>query len=431
MSDKNAQPHVGIDVRLRAYRLGGIASYGAMLLEGLAALPELTGPDRSVRVTAIEHVRGRGAIAHSGPITPTPIASRFVRTPPHHRMEDFALPLELAIGPRLDLLHSPDFIVPLAWRGIAVATVHDLAFLRHPEYLTGESRRYYGRVHRSLKRAERVIAVSDHTRRELLALTDVDPDRVRVVHNALRPEIASQVGAPRDAALEAKALESTGLRRPFILFVSTIEPRKDAETLLHAFRRLLDEGRDLDLALVGSDGWKSESVYATWRALGLEARAHFIGRCDAETLPALYQAAELLAHPARDEGFGLTPLEAMALGTPTIVSDAGALPEVAGDAALRVPPGDVAAWAAAIGRVLDDPALAARLRQAGPERAASFTLERMARGTLAVYREALDDAGIGRRSGDGAGRQREIERRVDNVGREAEIGRRIDGGDGP
>ena len=98
----------------------------------------------------------------------------------------------------------------------------------------------------------------------------------------------------------------------------------------------------------------------------------------------------MLAHPARDEGFGLTPLEAMALGTPVVVSDAGALPEVVGDAALRIPPGDPEAWTEAIGRVLDDEGLATRLRHKGPERAKKFTLERMARGTFDVYCEALE-----------------------------------------
>lgn len=481
MSARRDRPHVGVDVRLRAYRIGGIAEHGAMLLAGLSALDEIAGPTPSIRVTAIEHARRRreveafdgrrvdedgrpdaeghpdrgdrvvlddrtdpGDLAIRGDRTDRrdrddrggratrpirPIGARFVLTPPHHRLEDVALPFELAFGPRLDLLHSPDFIVPSGWRGAAVATVHDLAFLRHPEGLTDESRRYYGRVHRSVRRAERVIAVSEHTRRELLALTDVDPERVRVVHNALRPAIAAAADlgrgdgsagdrasaervaardlervaardaerlAARDAENVARALGTGDPPRPFVLFVSTIEPRKDAGTLLAAFRRLLDEGRDLDLALVGADGWNSESVYATWRELGLEARARFVGACDGETLVSLYRNAAVLAHPARDEGFGLTPLEAMALGTPVVVSDAGALPEVVGEAGLRVPPGEPAAWAAALGRVLDDPGLAARLRALGPERAAGFTLERMARGTLEVYREALAEHGAPR-----------------------------------
>ena len=310
VSSNDEHPHVGIDVRMLAYRTGGIAAYGAMLVDGLAALPELAGESPTLRATAIGHVRGResagtlgrrvGPVAagtfEDGPITGGtdphgPIRTYLVRTPPHHRLEDVAFPLELSLGPRPDLLHSPDFIVPWAWRGAAVATVHDVTFLSHPEYLTKESRRYYGRVHRSVARAERVITVSQYTRRELLALTSVDPKNVRVVHNALRPEIARLMGTPRDAELEARELERVGIKKPFILFVSTIEPRKDVETLLVAFRRLLDQGRDIDLALVGSDGWNSDDVYSTWRALGLQERAHFIGRAGSETLTALYRSA--------------------------------------------------------------------------------------------------------------------------------------------
>jgi len=343
----------------------------------------------------------------------SPFSRRALWTPPHHRLEGLALPVELALAGPFDLLHSPDFIVPYAWRGASVATVHDLAFLRRPELLTGQSRRYYGAVHTSVARADAVIAVSEHTRRELLALTAVDPAIVHVVPNAVPPRFF----APGDRERDAAVLRRLSIEPPFVLFVGTIEPRKNVGVLLRALRRLRDqggEGRDAHLVLAGADGWHSAPIYAEARALGLaahdEARdragaggsgfdsrrdasaasapAAFLGRVSDDDLLALYRTAAVLAHPALDEGFGLTPLEAMAAGTPAVVADAGALPEVAEGAAVLVAPEDPAAWAAALGGLLDDPARRAALAAAGRARAAAFTPARMAEGTWGAYEAA-------------------------------------------
>lgn len=359
------------------------------------------------RVTRLVHRRG--------PRRGSGVAALW--TPPHHRLEGYTLPVEIALAGGADLLHSPDFILPRLWRGAAVATVHDLAFLRQPELVTGQSRRYYGQVHASVRRADAVIAVSEHTRRELLALTAVDPAKVHVVPNA----IPRRFFAPGDPDGDAAVLRQLGIAPPFVLFVGTIEPRKNVIVLLEAFHRLLAGGRRVQLVLAGADGWHSAPIYARAAELGLgggiggargggqgdprrldggarliepgdppaPAPAVFLGRLPDADVRALYRTTAVLAHPALDEGFGLTPLEAMAAGTPAVVADAGALPEVAGDGALLAPPDDPAAWAAALGRLLDDPARRAELGAAGRERAAEFTEARMAAATWAVYEVAL------------------------------------------
>ncbi len=360
---------IGIDARLRAYRGGGITAHVNCLLDGLAAI------DPPEEVTVLAH---RRAPAGDGPFRVVQLA-----TPPHHRFEGWTVPLEL-LRCRLDLLHAPDFVIPSAWRRASVVTVHDLAFVRQPEFLTAESRRYYSQVFTAVRSADRVIAVSEHTRSELLALTPADPARIRVVPNAVHPRFRRT----EDPAADEAVVRWHGLREPFILFVSTIEPRKNIITLLDAYRRMCDEGREVPLALVGADGWRSAPVYEHARRLGLDNRACFLGYLADVDLAALYRRAAVLAHPALDEGFGLTPLEAMASGTPAVVSDAGSLPEIVGDAALRVDPTDATAWASALGRVLDDPSLANGLAAAGRRRALRFTIERMARETLQVYREA-------------------------------------------
>lgn len=360
---------IGVDARLRAYRGGGIATHVACLLAGLAAI------DPPEEIVVLAHRRETAAGG--------PFATRRLATPPHHRLEGWTLPLEL-LPARLQLLHAPDFVVPHAWPGASVATIHDLAFLRHPEFLTADSRRYYGQVHAAIQKADRLIAVSEHTRREILALTGAEAGRIRVVANAVHPRYS----AAGDATADAAVTHRLSLRTPFILFVSTIEPRKNVITLLEAFRRLVDSGRGESLALVGADGWHSGEVYRRAEVLGLTGRAQFLGFVPDAELAALYRSAAVLAHPALDEGFGLTPLEAMASGTPTVVADAGSLPELVDQAALRVPPQDVAAWAAALARVLDSPALAAELAAAGRRRAANYSTSRMARETMEVYREA-------------------------------------------
>ena len=390
---ERASIHVGIDARLRAYRGGGIAEHISRLLAGLLAL----GPEAGVAVSVFEHrkVRARRKTA-TLPVPPAyepPFRHRHLWTPPHHRWEGLVLPVELALRSRLDLLHSPDVVIPRAWRSPAVATVHDVTFLRHPELLTGESRRYYGRIHDSVRRAARVITVSAYTRRELLALSEVDPAKVVVVPNAVAPRYL--VRDPGHAAADRAALERLGITRPFLLFVSTIEPRKNLPTLLEAFRALIDRGgatwrgKPVDLVLAGGDGWKSEAIYERAKALRLGDRARWLGWVEETDLAPLYRGARALAHPALDEGFGLSPLEAMACGTPVAVSDAGSLVEVIGEAGLRVAPTDTAAWTDALDRILADEALRAQLSEAGPARAAGFTIERQARETLAVYRAAV------------------------------------------
>lgn len=413
---------IGIDARLRAYRAGGIAEHVSRLIGGLAGL------DTDAAFVVLDHRRAPPAGGAAGPAAAGRALERHrLFTPPHHRLEGWSLPIELWLL-RLDLLHSPDVVPPRAWRGASVVTIHDVAFLRRPEFLTADSLRYYagtadrawiegwvrardarvagaaspgaaggggdggnrgrppaGGVFRAVRRADAIVVVSDHTRRELVALTDVDPARIHVVPNAVHP----RYGAAGDPAADAAVAADLGLARPFILFVSTIEPRKNVVTLLGAFRRLLDGGAAVDLVLAGADGWHSKAVYATARDLDLGGRARFLGFVPDDTLAALYRRAAVLAHPAHDEGFGFTPAEAMAAGTPVVVSDAGSLPEVVGDAGLRVPPADAAAWATALARVLGDPALAGRLRAAGRARAARFTPEIQARGTLAAYAAAL------------------------------------------
>ena len=279
------------------------------------------------------------------------------------------------------MLHSADFVPPFRRPCPAVITVHDLGFLHYPETLTDESRRYYGQVGRAVRSAERIIAVSHHTARDLTEHLGAT-DRVRVVHNGVGDEFR----AASEAAIAA-ARAAYGVEKPYILFLGTLEPRKNLGTLVKAFRIVRDR-HDVLLLLVGRRGWLYQPIFDTIEQLGLRDVVRVVEDARPEDFPALYSGAAAFAYPSLYEGFGLPPLEAMACGTPTVVAGTSSLPEVVGDAALLHPPTDHAALAATLIRLLDDDALRAELGRRGPARAARFTWQEAARRTLDVYQEA-------------------------------------------
>jgi glycosyltransferase involved in cell wall biosynthesis len=363
--------HVALDARLAYYTPGGITQYTLGLATALAKV----APEH--RFTLLRSFRQGGGL---GVPRARNLGAAPLLTPPHHRLEQLVLPLEVA-RLRPDVLHCPDFIPPLRRPFPAVVTVHDLGFLRFPETLTAESRRYYGQVGRAVGSAERTIAVSQHTARDLAELLDAPADRVRVVHNGVDPtfrpiEDAATLGAMRDRHR---------LDRPYVLFVGTLEPRKNLGTLIRAFRALRAR-HDVTLALVGRRGWLDQPTFDLIDELGLGPHVRHVGELRREELPTIYSGAFAFSLPSLYEGFGLTALEAMACGTPTVVADTSSLPEVVGDAALLVEPDDVDAIAAALVTLVGDEVVRRRLVDAGVARAAAYTWERAAAGLTEVYR---------------------------------------------
>jgi glycosyltransferase involved in cell wall biosynthesis len=364
--------HVAVDARLAHYTTGGIAHYALSLAR---ALTEIAPTDQFTLLRSFK--QSSGTLPQAQNLRSTPLL-----TPPHHRWEQLVLPLEL-LRVRPDVLHCPDFIPPFWRRCPAVVTVHDVAFLRFPETLTAESRRYYGQVRRAIESAERTIVVSEATARDLTTLLHVPRERIRVIHNGLD---ARFLQAP-DPAEQARVRARWQLDGPYLLFLGTLEPRKDIPTLLRAYEEVRRKHPDLMLVLVGRRGWLYEPIFAEIEALELrEAVRHIEDAADAD-LPPLFDGATAFAFPSLYEGFGLPALEALARGVATVVADTSSLPEVVGDTALLHPPGDHDALAVALLRLIEDSALRADLSARGPQRAAGFTWERAARETLAVYRE--------------------------------------------
>ncbi len=291
------------------------------------------------------------------------------------------LPVELVTG-RIDLFHSPDFVLPPVWRARTALTVHDLSFLRLPECSSPHLLAYLmSAVPRSIARADVLLADSESTRRDLIELLDVPEDRVFVVYAGVEGRFRPDP-APDDAARR----ERHALRRPYILGVGTLQPRKNYARLIRAFHILVQEhGVPHDLVIAGGRGWLYDDVFAAIAELGLEERVRVLGFVDDNDLPALYRGADVFAFPSLYEGFGIPVLEAMGCGTPVVTSNVSSLPEVAGDAALQIPPDDVDALADALWRSIGDTALRESHRTRGFERVARFTWRRAAEDLIGIY----------------------------------------------
>ncbi len=281
------------------------------------------------------------------------------------------------------VLHVTGFDAPRRRPCPVVLTVHDLIGMLFPRNLPPVARWYWGRwLPRTIHWADRIIADSQHTRADLVRLLDIDPQRIEVIHLGVDPAFRPLQDR---VALEAVRARH-GLPEAFILYLGTIEPRKGVDTLVAAFANLAGELYH-HLVIAGKKGWYTDALFRQVVALGLEQRVHFAGYVADADIPAFCNLADLFVFPSHYEGFGLPPLEAMACGTPVVSSDAASLPEVLGEAALLVPPGDRAALAGAMRSAVQDGELRARLRARGLERAAQFTWEQTARRTASVYAE--------------------------------------------
>jgi glycosyltransferase involved in cell wall biosynthesis len=374
---------VGIDLTPLLGQRSGIGAFTSELVGQLAGVAELAAAVHLVGYAVTW--RGRSALAGLAPpgvrVVERPLPARPLRWA-WSRLDHPVL--ERFIGP-IDVVHGTNFVVPPTRRAARLVTVHDLTPVRFPELSNRDTLAYPRLIERAWRSGAWVHADSEFVAdevREWLRVRDADAHRVVPIHLGVTPQAAGRAAAGRALA---------GAER-YVLAVGTIEPRKGLVDLVRAFDLLAardDPGRSdaerVRLVVAGADGWALAAFVAAVAASDQRARIVRLGRVDDAQRADLMAGAAVLAYPSLYEGFGLPPLEAMSAGVPVVCSDAGPLPEVTGNAAVRVPAGCPEALAAALADVLGNDALRARLADAGPAHAAGFSWRRCAEALCRLY----------------------------------------------
>jgi glycosyltransferase involved in cell wall biosynthesis len=364
---------IAIDARkLRDY---GIGTYVRNLLR------ELARQDRDTDYVVICRPEDRplvGALGENFRIVPE-------AAPPYSLAEQVRVPLDLR-RQGVELFHEPHYVLPPLTPCRAVVTIHDCIHLRFPQYLPTRGAYAYARLFlwSATRQADRVITVSEASKRDILDYFHIPPEKIEVIYNGIDERFLTP--PPEEEVVRVR--ERYQLDAPFLLYAGNIKPHKNLERLVQAFGLLRRDGfDDLRLLLIGDE----ISKYAPLRHAVHQHRLHkhvrFFGFVSDQTLAALYRLASVFVFPSLYEGFGLPPLEAMASGTPVVTSNVSSLPEVVGDAALLVDPYDPEAIAGGIRMVLTDPGLRAALRERGLRRVREFSWERSVRRVREIYAE--------------------------------------------
>ena len=289
---------------------------------------------------------------------------------------------------KLDLYHATHYVLPVVVPSRVVVTIHDIIHLLYPEFLPSGLAFLYAQrmIHRSLARGDRIIAVSQNTKADLMEYFDVDGKKIQVVYNGVEERFRARL--PDDEV--DRRLASLGIARPYLLFVGNPKPHKNLDNVVQAYaraRRL--SSFDAPLVCVGAKSGADAKIRQRAEYLGVADRVRLLGHVADEVLPAVYQGATLFLYPTLYEGFGLPVVEAMASRVAVVTSNTSALKEISEGYARLVDPLDVPAMAEAIAELMADDDRRAALATLGARRAEDFRWEETARKTLAIYRAVL------------------------------------------
>ncbi|YAI81845.1 MAG: glycosyltransferase family 4 protein [cyanobacterium endosymbiont of Rhopalodia sterrenbergii] len=282
-----------------------------------------------------------------------------------------------------NVLHGTDHYVYPYRNSRKIMTIHDLTFLKYPQYSTTLVQGYLDRIKRCLTWTDLIITFSESTKQDIIEYLNINPDIIRTIYEASR--YSSNEIKPDQVELLKNSI-NYNFSIPYLLFVSTLEPRKNVITLIKAFDYLKEQHKiPHNLILIGQKGWKYQSIFEAIKNSKYQQSIYYLNYLSNESLAFFYSQTEAFIYPSFYEGFGLPVLEAMTLGSPVITSNTSSLPEIAGDAALLINPNDFLELAEAILKVISDSQLRKELTKKGKERAKLFSWEKTAQETLKAY----------------------------------------------
>lgn len=289
------------------------------------------------------------------------------------------LPVELIVG-QTDVVHGTDFVLPPT-RARTLLSIHDFAYVLHPETAQPELRRYLGKaVPRNIRRADHIHVNSIATQRDMERLLNVPHEKSTIVYSGSGTDFY-----PRSTAEIAAFKQRQGLPERYLLNVGTVQPRKNVERLIDAYAALGAVAKDTPLIIAGKRGWLADPIFAAVERHQLQDRVRFLDFVAEEDLPLLYCGALAMVYPSLYEGFGVPICEAQACGTLTITSEVSSMPEIAGDAALMIDPHSTESITEALRRAITEPALQTWAATAGPRQAAHFVWHNTGFGLLNLY----------------------------------------------
>ncbi len=374
-------PTIAIDYTPAYEQSGGIGRYVRDLVAALGRIDEQTDYRLFVAGTRghdLSYIPGNNFVWRTTRLSPKWLAHLWYKL-------KLPVPAQVFFGD-VELYHATDFVLPpLRSYTRSLLTVHDLSFVRVPETTSPPLKRYLDVVvPASVKRADHILADSRATKEDLITLYNTPPEKITVLLSGVDARFK-----PSTISFAQISQKYNLPKKPYILSIGTIQPRKNYTRLIQAVHQLRQSGLDVILVIAGGRGWLESSIYTTVTQLNMQDHVHFIGFADDQDLPALYTHAACFAFPSLYEGFGLPVLESMACGTPVLTSNISSLPEVAGDVGLMVDPYDVNAIADGLRELITDDASRQKRIEAGFAHIQNFTWEKSARQLRNIYQQML------------------------------------------
>ncbi len=291
------------------------------------------------------------------------------------------IPYNFLTGSSRGVYHFFQFVIPRSIKGPVINTVYDMVLKIYPETMEHSNYEKLNReLTRSCKQADLILTISENSKKEIAEFMDITKEKIQIAY----PAVDHSIFYPRENIATIK--DKYGITGEYLLYLGTLEPRKNITMLIDAFHIIAQKNRDITLVIAGKKGWQYEDIFSKVTSLKLESRICFTGYVGVEDIPALYSGAVAFIFPSLYEGFGMPPLEAMACGTPVIVSNTSSLPEVVGDAGILVNPKEPENLAFEMNRLLNDTKLRQELSQKGLLRSQAFSWEDSAKKVIDIYK---------------------------------------------